>query len=92
MTSIEHKLEHKESHGNSDGHDEHGSTSTSNWQTNPLPTSYGYLWDGLQWYRTTRKYGDIGRETNGTPYSHGVEDKEFRDNQSVRKGKYCNAH
>ncbi len=81
MSSIDHKVKYGE------GHEEH--TSTSNWQTNPLPSSYGYLFDGKRWYRTSRKFGDIGGETNGMPYSKDVE--KFIDNKSVREWKYRNA-
>ncbi len=80
--SIEHAVEHEE----------HGChTSTSNREISPLPTSYGYSYDGMQWIRTTRKFGDIGSETDGIPYSKCNENKKFRDNQSIRKGKYSTA-
>ena len=76
MSTLEHEVEHEE-------HECH--TSASNRKISPLPTSYGYSFDGIQWIMTTRKFGDIGSETDGFPYSEDTENNNFMDNQSVRK-------
>ncbi|MBS3158264.1 hypothetical protein J4206_03175 [Candidatus Woesearchaeota archaeon] len=83
-TTLEHEVEHEE-HGNSHGD---RCTATSDRMISPLPTTYGYSYDGIQWIRTTRKFGDIGSETDGFPFSEETENHKFRDNQSVRAGKY----